>query len=90
MENNNNNQHSGQAPRGRESGGGEGRDERLGLHGGKTLKKYKDSLRLIYRVYAKQMSLYSICEGPTKFNYYYYLSKSLSNANLQTIGNVNL
>ena len=43
--------HSGQAPRGRESGG-EG--ERLGHGGGKTLKKYKDSLRLGNRVYAKQ------------------------------------
>ena len=49
------------------------------------------SLRLIYRVYAKQLSLYSICEGPIKFNFnYYYLSKSLGNANLQTVGNVNL
>ena len=39
---------------------------------GNTVRKYKDSLRLIYRVYAKQLSLYSICEGPIKFNFNYY------------------
>ena len=37
---------------------------------GNTVRKYKDSLRLIYRVYAKQLSLYRICEGPIKFNYF--------------------